>query len=213
LGAIAEYRGDDPLAQQRYTEAWEVFRETNDDSLISFSLSNLADTSYRQGDLVAASRFARDAVTAARASGEATGMAVALTALAYIELAQDRRAAAIASLTESFFLSVDSGYQAGIANTIGGFGAVAYAANQLVDATKLLAAAESTLVQAGRSRLLNQRQFDKVRQSLHADLDPHLFSAAWSEGRSMTMTDVQELIQTGSAFANRTDKEADESPI
>lgn len=195
FGAIAEYQGDDLLARQRYTEAWEVFRDTNDDSLISYALANLADTAYRLGDLATAVQFATDAVKAARASGEVTGTVVALGGLAHVELAEGRLSAAIATLTESLSLSVDTGYQTGIANTIGAFGAVARAARQPVAAVSLLAAAETVRMQARLNRLLNQRQFDTTRQSLERELDPNEFRAAWSAGRVMSMSDVRDLVQ------------------
>src|SRR5262249_25106149 len=49
-GVIAEYRGDDALAEKRCEEILVLFREIEDQRGIFVALENLSDTAYRRGD-------------------------------------------------------------------------------------------------------------------------------------------------------------------
>lgn len=188
LGAVAERRGDDVVAGQRYAEALAVFREMNDDSLISFALANLSDTAYRQGDLCIASELGRDALAAARAADDAVGTIVALGSCAQVELAEGHADAAFAALDESLTLSVHTGYQSGIANSLRAFAALALATRRPDLAVRLLGAAENVQEQAGIHRFLNQRLSDETLAGVGTAMAAADFAAAWAAGRALSLT-------------------------
>jgi predicted ATPase len=182
LGAIAEYEHDEDQAFFHYTQATGFFRQTGDSALISYGTTNLADTAFRRGDIQRSRELAIEAIAAARDADDPLTIILTLGVVGQAELAVIHPEAARLAFDESLTLALQTGYQAGIANSLAGLAAVAMVAGAAETAAGLLGAADSIRKRAGLHKLLNQAMYAQTRTSAETELGRDRFSNLWVDG-------------------------------
>ena len=128
------------------------------------------------------------------------GIAVAVSCLGLVMLAQGEHKAARQLLAEGLALSHDLGVKRDLARNLVGWASLAFAEGQLRKAAKLLGAIAGWLVAMGA-------QLDEPEHSvqngtiaaLHARLDDTTFKAAWAEGSALTLEQVIAYALSSSA--------------
>jgi ATP/maltotriose-dependent transcriptional regulator MalT len=190
LAAIAEYRGDDETAAQRYEDALAAAHKVTDyrRHFAIELLDSLADVAYRRHDLGRAATLATEALAAA-GQPDAPGLVrvQALVGAAQVACAQGDTAAAGGLLREALERSEAGGHRLGVADALAGCAAVAVADGQPARAARLLAAAMTVTEAAGASRVLHQAQAERAMAAARAALGEHAFAAAWAAGEARAL--------------------------
>jgi non-specific serine/threonine protein kinase len=193
LAAVAEYRGNDDAAEERYELALAAARGVTDQRrhFAVEILDSLADAAYRRHDLVRAAKLAAEALAAAR-DPDVPGMVPiqALVGAAQIACAQGDTATTGTLLREALDLAQAGEHTLSVADVLAGCAAVAVAVGQPGRAVRLLAASSALVEAAGTSRILHQAQADRATATARAALDERAFAAAWAAGQTLALEEA-----------------------
>ncbi|MBI4770417.1 MAG: tetratricopeptide repeat protein, partial [Chloroflexi bacterium] len=184
LGYVVLNLGDYSLANSLLREGLTLQRELGDKSGIAGVLNNLGEVARFQGDYELAEG----------------GIAWLLHNLGYVTHASSRDEAgrALALFKEALFLSRELGNKQGIAACLAGMAGVVGGVGKPERAARLFGAAEALLEASGAvldsvDRIAYERNVAAVRRRSSARgegdayLDEASFTAAWAEGRTMTL--------------------------
>ncbi|MDT5048718.1 MAG: hypothetical protein QOG75_4611 [Mycobacterium sp.] len=199
-GYIAVAAGELDAAESADEEAW---RELNHElSQIKINLWRRAAVALARGNLVAARRWADDAV----AGTAGWHRAVALTTRARVAMAQgdipqaerDARAALAAAAEVDALLRVP--------DIVECLAVLAVNAGNHMEGTRLFAAAHSIRRQTGEVRFqIYQATYDRAIDSLRQAMEQNDFDTAWAEGTRMSTDEAIAYAQRGRGERKRPD--------
>lgn len=188
LGIIAFHQRQFVLAQELYQESLVIRRGLGDKAGIAHSLNNLGMNVQSQGDYVEARSLLEESLMIRRQLGDKGAIANSLNSLGDVVLDEGNYPDARALYEESLTLSRELGNKGGIAYLLEGFACLTAAQGQFHRAL-VLAGAASALRKSIGAPLSPAEQTvlsDRLKPPRHA-LGKDLATAAWTEGRSMTL--------------------------
>ena len=149
---------------------------------------------YLLGDSRPAAPLLQEGLAIFRGRGDREGIGCTLGALGYVAIALGDLGRAMTCFRESLAVLRDLGDKRGIAWCLAGFGAVAVATERRLEqdtdgrAARLLGAAEAIHGSLDIPWLpLYRRDFDQAVATLRARQPETAFTAAWTEGKAMTL--------------------------
>lgn len=196
IGAVLTEQGNFEQGERYHRESLVLRRQRGDTSGIATSLFNLAEVLHRQGKDEQALEYLQESLVLFRQLQQSIYLAMTTCALGTVTVLMGDATTALGYLTESLQIFADLGVQFGLAATLESLGGVAGRQGQSVYGAQLLGAAEK-LREAIGIPLLSVEREDHARlvEFAQGDMDPVLFAAAWSEGRSMPLDQAISLAQ------------------
>jgi len=191
-GCLAGEQGDYGAARALYEEGLPIFRELGDKGGIAWSLQDLGAVAPQQGDLGAARSLLEESLPIYRGLGGCKqGIADSLSGLGNVAREQGDSGAARVLLEESLAISRELGYKPGIVQALEGLAAVAVAQAQSEPAALLFGAAEWLREAMGAALPPADRaEHDRSVAAVRTALGEQAFSAAWAEGRAMSLDEA-----------------------
>jgi len=188
LGWAALRPGDYPLAKARLVEALDLSRDLGDTRSIGFELSGLGEIALRQGETVLATQLVEESLERRRQLGNKWGVGVSLGILGWVAIREGNWNRAIERLGESLEVRREIGDLSGSAWCLERFAEVALAQGKTEKAVRLLGAGAA--LRASISSVIDavdQPEYESRINSLRAELGEERFTAAWDEGRVLTL--------------------------
>jgi predicted ATPase/class 3 adenylate cyclase len=191
LGWTALWQGDSGAARALLEESRALFREVGDKRGIAWTLSGLGIVARHHGDSGAARALLEESLAIRRELGNKHEIAFSLFYLGGVVHDQGDYGAARALLEESLAIRRELGYKLGIAQNLEGLAAGAVAQGQSERATRLFGAAEG-LREAigGRLPPADRAEHDRSVSAVRTALGEEAFTAAWAEGRTMSLDEA-----------------------
>jgi predicted ATPase/DNA-binding SARP family transcriptional activator len=188
LGGLAFWQGDRAAAEAYYEESLALFREVGDQRSIAMMLYALGGEILARGDRKAAQALFEESLTIWRALGEKQGLIHPLGAVGHIARDEGEFGRAAALYRESLALRVEAQDRFEVAQSLGDFAILAARQGQAERAVRLLGATEARC-EALATRLQAAVPVDiaPVVAAAQAALGEEAFTAAWAEGRAMTL--------------------------
>jgi predicted ATPase len=188
LGILADDQGDYASAHVFYEESLTIFREIGSPYGIATSLSNLGSVAFIPGDYASARAYHEESLTIFRNIGDQSGIAIALSNLGNVAHIQDDYASASACYEESLTIRREIGHRSGIAESLEEFASLSAQESRTKQAAALWGAAAALREQIGAplppsDRETYERDVAQARQVMGEEA----FTAAWEEGRAMTI--------------------------
>jgi predicted ATPase len=188
LGIIASAQGDyekaATLFQQRLAENQKLGNKLG----VAACLTNLGNLALFQQQYEQAETFHRESLILYRQLGDKDGIALAILNLADVAIHQNDHGQAASLFAESLALHRDLGDQDGMASCLQGLAGVAVAQGAPKRATRLLGAVEALRESIGAVPEPEEgADYDRIRATTRAQLGDATFTAAWAEGRMMTL--------------------------
>jgi non-specific serine/threonine protein kinase len=188
LGVAEDAHGNHAAAQAAFEESLAILAETGSRWTRAFPLASLGRLSMRQGEYVLARARLEEALALRRSSRDKWTIGVNLSFLAEVAWREGdyRRAAAL--LQEALAMFREIGSQHGIGMCLVGFGGIAAGQGKPARAARLLGAAAGLLESLGAVMALGDPvAYERDLEAIRAQLDQATFSAAWAEGRALTL--------------------------
>ena len=187
-GQIASQTGDHLLAMELFAESRAHLRELPATaSPVPLPLW-MAEVAQAQGDYDYARQLLDEGMAEAQARGDNHGMAFALRELARLHRAEGRAAEAIPLLGRSLTILGPLKDVRCAQICLEDLAGVLSERGDAVDVARLLGASEALGAMIGKPLTQVQRAaHDRDVATVQARLDPERFTAAWTEGRSMTL--------------------------
>jgi uncharacterized protein YjbI with pentapeptide repeats len=175
LGDLARLRGDDARARDRYETSLVTLREHGDRRCIASTLASLAAVLLRRAKPDRADLGLADLGPADLGLAD---LGLADLGLADLGLAREQ-------LLESLSIRRDVGDQAGVAECLEGYAAVALATGDAEGAARVLGAADEQRAATGAARPASdeQAQIERVR-AIREALGEDRLRRAWSAGQA-----------------------------
>jgi tetratricopeptide (TPR) repeat protein len=193
LGEVARDEGAYERAIARHEESLRLRRELRDRHGIAVSLHNLGVAASLHGDPERAAACLDEALALRRELGERAGIAESLQAAGIIARQRGDREAARACYRESLALCREIGLKLESAACLVGLAVLAVSDEDPVYAVRLLGAVEALRETSGIPLSPADRaEYERAITTARAALDHAAFTAAWSEGRAMTLTAATE---------------------
>lgn len=194
LGWVALRLGQSGIANSRFEESLAIDRRVGDKDSIAFDLSGLAEVAIRQGKLDVASRLIEESLALRREIGWTWGIGVSLGTWAWIAMHQRDWDTALERLRASIGVRKEIGDKGGIAWCLERLAEVAMENNELARAAIIFGAASGLRASMGSTiDPVDQPDHDRRLTMLHEKLSEENYSAAWNEGRAMTMEQAIEF--------------------
>ncbi len=188
LGLVATSHGDYKSAQTHFEQSLGVWRELKAGFRIAATLSALGDIALLEHDDERAEKYYTQAAAPTTEMGYAVQHPYPLRRLAYRALQQGNCAKAVRLCQDSLRLNQEMVDRRGVAACLVVLASVASVQGQLIFAARLFGAVEAILDSMAAPLLpADQREYERYVDALHCQLDPAKLTAAWAEGRSMTM--------------------------
>jgi predicted ATPase/DNA-binding CsgD family transcriptional regulator len=194
LGNIASAQGDYERATALFDECLHVAQELGDGWLYGVTLGRLGRMARYQGDDERAAAFHAQGLVALRALGNKFATAYALNRCSRdVALAQRRYDEAVPLFKESLLLSREARSRWRSEECLEGLAQVASARGQYEHAARLFGAAEAQREIVGqRYEPADQASHEQWVAPARAALGDTTFSAAWADGRVMTLEQAVE---------------------
>ncbi len=194
LGWVALRLGQSGIASSRFEESLAIDRRVGDKDSIAFDLSGLAEVAIRQGKLDVASRLIEESLALRREIGWTWGIGVSLGTWAWIAMHQRDWDTALERLRASIGVRKEIGDKGGIAWCLERLAEVVMENNELARAAIIFGAASGLRASMGSMiDPVDQPDHDRRLTMLHGKLSEENYSAAWNEGRAMTMEQAIEF--------------------
>jgi DNA-binding CsgD family transcriptional regulator len=191
-GYVALAAGDVDAAQSADEEAWRDM--SHDLSMVKISLWRRAAVALARGDLVAARRWADEAVSAT--AGWHRG--VALTTRAMVAIAQGDTQQAERDAHAALALEADVNALLGVPDTFECLAVLACEAGNHPDGARLFGAAQTIRQQTGEVRFqIYQAAYDGAIDSLRKAMEQNDFENAWAEGAKMSAEEAIAYAKRG----------------
>jgi tetratricopeptide (TPR) repeat protein len=188
LGMLAAGQGDHAAARNLYEEALMIRRRLGDKWGVANSLHNLGRVVFRQGDYATANTLLKESLAIWRELGDKQNIAMALVNMGFIACSQDDYPSAKAYVAESLAIRQELGDKRGIAYALEGFAWLAAAQGHGARAARLFGAAETLRAALGAPLPPADRPYyDRMVGTARSAIGEDQFSAAWGEGRAMTL--------------------------
>lgn len=194
LGWVAVRLGHYDIANSQFEESLAIDRKLARKVGISLTLSGFAEIAVRQGDLEAASRLIEESLALGREIGWTWAIGVSLGTWAWIAMRQRDWDSALVRLRDSIRVRKENGDKGGIAWCLERLAEVAMENNELARAAQIFGAAAG--LRASMASVIDpmdQRDHDHRLAVLREKLSEENYSAAWNEGRGMTMEQAIEF--------------------
>ncbi len=191
LAYVFLFQGALTQARALLEESLALSRQEGYKEAFAFALVVSGQVALQQGDAETARSRLQESLALFKELGNRQNVAQSLVGLAWVSLVQGDDAAAHALLEESLALFKAVGHKWFIAVCLVGFGVLATAQGEAVWAARLLSAAE-VLCKAINGALppsVRARQEFTIAAA-RTQLGEEVFTAAWAEGRSMTLEQV-----------------------
>jgi predicted ATPase/class 3 adenylate cyclase len=191
LGLVALDRGDLDRALALLEENLLLRRELGEAEPIANSLINLGLVYQMGGTYAHASALYEESLVLYRQLGDTSGIAAVLANMGEMALAQGNHQHATTLLGQSLTLFGEIGHRRGIIATVENLGAVAAAQGEGMRAARLLGAADGLRESIGSVRPpVEHTAYDKALGLVRSAISEHALTAAWAEGRAMTVETV-----------------------
>jgi predicted ATPase/DNA-binding CsgD family transcriptional regulator len=188
LGSVAYERGDLVGTAALYEESLAVFRELGDTQGVTIALSNLGLVATQQGEYGRATALLMESLSLSRELGDEWRIALALANQGEVALRQGEHGEATARYGEALALFRSLRDPRLIAITLDGLARTAAARGQPARATRLFGAAEAARERIGTLVDAPERPvYDTAVAGVRARLGETAFTAAWAEGRAMSL--------------------------
>jgi tetratricopeptide (TPR) repeat protein len=198
LGIVTYHTGEYVRARTLDEESLAVFREIGDSWSAGTLLNNLGDIAREQADYAAARQFLAESLEVRRRLGDMGGTAFSLNSLGDVLLDEGDHAAARPILAESLVINRELGDRAAIAYLLDDFAALAGAEGEPERAVRLAGAAAAAHDAIGSQLSAGERaRFDRLQAPAWLALGEHGATAAWGEGRAMTLEQAVECALEG----------------
>ena len=193
---LGDYRRATVLLEESVVRA----RELGDKWLVGLTLQQLSDTVREQGDYERAARLGMESLSLCREVGDKYRTAVGLRAMGTVSLRQRDYSQATAFYAESLKLCQGMSNRWVSFQCLEGLGCIASARENDQQAAILFGAAEALRdpLRFSRRDADQQAVLDQYVESVRTSLGDAAFSAAWAEGRAMTLEQAIECALAAS---------------
>jgi non-specific serine/threonine protein kinase len=199
LGEIALQQGDPAKALMRCEGGLALFQALGDPWGTSLALENLGKVALVRGEAERATALCEQSLALRREIGHQWGIAWSLHLLGLAALSSDDPDGATARLEESLVLRRQLGDRRGIAAGLEALAECALAGSSPSRSARLLGAAQALREETHYSvEPLDRSSHDRRVSATRALLDEASFTAAWAEGRAMTLEQVMAYAREGS---------------
>jgi predicted ATPase/DNA-binding CsgD family transcriptional regulator/Tfp pilus assembly protein PilF len=191
LAYVFLFQGALTQARVLLEESLTLARQEGYKEAIAFALVVSGQVALEQGDAEMAHSLLEESLALFKELGDRQNIPQPLMGLVWVSLAQGDYAAARAFLDESLTLFKAVGHKWFIAVCLVGFGVLATAQGEVVWAARLLSAAEALCkaINGVLPPFVHARQEFTIAAA-RTQLGEEVFTAAWAEGRSMTLEQV-----------------------
>lgn len=198
LGIIAMNEADHGAAVAFLEETLSIFRRLGYEQGILEVLGDLGHEAWHQGHCSAARRLLEEAVSRARRSGQTRVLVFALYSLGLVAFDQHGYVEAHSHYTEGLTTARELGDMYYGVQIVEHFAALIAAEGQYIGAARLLAAADAFRKFEGIPLPFAHRlDYDRPLATIRAALSDDDFTAAWAEGRAMTLEQAIEYALAG----------------
>ncbi len=187
-GQVKVSLGEFVAARSYFEESLALYRQSGNDWWAAQALNSMGDLARVQGEYSEAQTLYEESLAMFRELRAKTDVPASLHNLGHVAIMRGDLTQAASLFEESLALHRETGNKPGIIESLAGLAGVAGAQKQPERAARLFAA--SAALQADVSppawpaeRLAYERNLATAR----AQLDEHAWSAAWQQGRGMTM--------------------------
>jgi tetratricopeptide (TPR) repeat protein len=198
LADTAKIQGDVAAARNLYaqarsfaTDSLASLRKMGDHWKSAITLNILGEIARVEGDYAAARRFYEESLRIRQELGDQRGIAVSLFNLGFVAHHNKNYQQAAALFSESLDLFEKHGGKRGVVDCLMGLAGVAASVRQPVQAARLLGAMEAQRealhIGPMAASYADRVEFDRYVAIARAQLDEASFTAAWEEGRAMTL--------------------------
>jgi tetratricopeptide (TPR) repeat protein len=197
---VWERQGDDKRGAALYEEALALFKVLGDRQGIGVALDNLGLVAFRQGEYGRAAALHEESLALARELGDRHSSVQSLINLAAVAERQGDHGRSTALLQEGLLLGREIGAGDEAADILERLAWVAVAQGRASRAAHLGGAAEAlwealSVPQAREDRADHHR----AMQAMRAALGEEAFTAAWAEGRALSLEQAIALALEGHA--------------
>jgi DNA-binding CsgD family transcriptional regulator/tetratricopeptide (TPR) repeat protein len=194
LGNVAMTEGNYAEARRLHSEGLAIKRRAGDKQGIGQALHSLATIALREGDYSEARRLDEETLAIARDLGNRQGMAYSLRDLGKLACEQGDYARAHAAFLESLALFQELENLMPIIECVIGIARVTDRTGQPDAAARLLGAANAMLESTeGKLDPPDHAAYGRDLMGLRTQLGAEVFTAAWNEGKSLSLEEVQTL--------------------
>ncbi len=191
MARIALRRGDTQEVRRRSEEALAIARERGEKPDAVTPLHMLAAAARVEGDIGQARAFYRQNLLLNRELGRADVVSVELGNLGALEVLEGNISEAVPLLRESLEIAYERGDRYLAPYELVWLGRVAFAEGNPERAAKLLAAARAQFDATGLAMDPDEApEYEKGLASIRGALDEAAFSAAWADGKRMSLDDA-----------------------
>jgi predicted ATPase/class 3 adenylate cyclase len=191
LGFVVASQGDYGRAAVFANEALAIAQQIGDKRLLACSLDSLGVVARLQKEYERAVAFHAECLALARDLGDKWWVAVTLGSLAVEMRGLGDYEQARAFHSEQLALALELDEKREIASCLDGLAGLALGQGQAERAARLMAVAEALRQAIGTSLPPSRRTvLDSTLEAARATLDATVFSAAWAEGRAMTIEEA-----------------------
>jgi len=189
LGQLAFRQGDYTLARPWLEEGLALWRTVGERGWgTTDSLTGLGELALRQGDYEQARAYLEEGLALSKESGQNLGDPWVFVRLGYHALRQGDAARARAVFEASQRQFSAAGWKIGVVFALEGLASLAVMQRQSERAVRLFGWADAVREAIGDRRPPDeQADVDRDMITIHSQLDETAFSAAYAEGRAMTM--------------------------
>ena len=188
LGRVAYDQGDYEQASALYAECLALFREVRDVRSIALALNNLGNLAQSQGDPKRAMTLFAESLDLFREMGDKRNISVLSFNMGDIARYEGHHEQATGLYVESLMLSEELGDKVVLAACLLGLANVICAQGQMERAARLFGAEEALREAMGAHLSPSDRSdYDRNVAIACAALSKEAFTAAWAEGRAMTL--------------------------
>ncbi|MBI3998151.1 MAG: tetratricopeptide repeat protein, partial [Armatimonadetes bacterium] len=188
LAHVEQSRGDHSRAAELMAHSVEVYQRIGDRWGTALSMNCLGDVARSQADYAKARDLLEGALALFRELGDRWGMAMSLHNLGYASQRLGDQGRAAVLFEESLGLGRELGIKEILIMCLAGLAGASAAHLAPQRAATLLGTADALLAAAGASfEPADREDFDRNVALVRARLGDEAFSAAWNEGRAMTL--------------------------
>ncbi len=198
LGVYETNKGEYRRARSDLEQSLEIWRELRDTTYTAWSFVFLGEVTVFENDSVRARALFEQSVPPLREAGDYPVLAIPLRRLGQLALYEGDLHKAKALINESLKHNWTIGDYRGVGACLAALGALSMAQGDVARAAKLFGVVDAVLEFIRTSLLLfDQQQYERNVSQLRERLDEATFTAAWAEGRAMTLEQAKNYALEG----------------
>jgi predicted ATPase/transposase/DNA-binding XRE family transcriptional regulator len=205
LGLVVRNQGDEQQTKALFEQSLILHRKVGNQLGAAVALRQLGDTARWQGDLAQAAARYNESMSIFRELGDTQGRAAVLRSQGYLAIQQGDHIQAATLFQQSLARCLEIKEHHGIVQCLEGMASLASAIGQPNRAVRLWGAAgalKETILAYSRPSLAERTAYDLSVAAVRAQLDQPAFTAAWAEGRTMSL---EQAVADVSAPIRKTD--------